>query len=443
MNAMIIDINEETLRQIHNPEFAEHAGTYVKIYQDFLDQVRQSGIEIGSRNIDEPASLLQNLPSKNITRRNDDKSLYLNWISPACEACQKAQGSVTMFISLMCNRNCYFCFNSNQNDYKRYSRYKRNFIQELEQLKQSGHKVDYLALTGGEPTLHPKELSHFFAFGRQEFPQTHMRLYTSGDFLDQTILQELARNQLDEIRFSIKLEDAASKRLKVLDKITLAQKYIPNVLVEMPVLPGSTPIMQDLLRELDKRGVRGINLLEFCYPFHNADIYRQQGFKIKHRPFRILYDYWYAGALPVAHSERDCLKLLEFAADEGLKLGVHYCSLENKNTGQIYRQNVEHQPDKIRYFSPKDFFLKSAKVYGRDVPMVKKALHKGGYYSYQYNREYRYLEFHVSQISKLQNVEVEIGISSTVAEERKDGNYLRELKLDLTYPKLFNFSTDV
>lgn len=441
---MIIDINEETLRQIHNPEFAEHASTYVKIYQDFLDQVRRSGIEIDRHTTrNEAAALVQNLASKSIVRRNDDKSLYLNWISPACEACQKAQGSVTMFISLMCNRNCYFCFNANQNDYKRYSRYKRNFIQELEQLKQSGHKVDYLALTGGEPTLHQKEMSQFFAFGRQKFPQAHMRLYTSGDFLDQTILQELARNQLDEIRFSIKLEDAANKRLKVLDTITLAQRYVPNVLVEMPVLPGSTPIMQDLLRELDKRGVHGINLLEFCYPFHNADIYRQQGFKIKPRPFRILYDYWYAGALPVAHSEQDCLKLLEFAADEGLKLGVHYCSLENKNTGQIYRQNVEHQPDKIRYFSPKDFFLKSAKVYGRDVSKVKKALHQAGYYSYQYNREYRYLEFHVSQIPKLQNVEVEIGISSTVVEKRKDGNYLRELKLDLTYPKLFNFSTDV
>ena len=44
-------------------------------------------------------------------------------------------------------------------------------------------------------------------------------------------------------------------------------------------------------------------------------------------PFPVLYDYGYAGGLPLAGSELLCLELLEYALDEGLSLGVHYLSL--------------------------------------------------------------------------------------------------------------------
>lgn len=37
---------------------------------------------------------------------------------------------------------------------------------------------------------------------------------------------------------------------------------------------------------------------------------------------------------------------MRFAAERGLKLGVHYCSLDNKNTGQIYQQNKGFLLDK-------------------------------------------------------------------------------------------------
>ncbi len=441
---MIIDINESTVKQIRNPEFAKYAGIYIKIYENFLQQVRSSGIEIDAGGKDgEIASTLERLKSKGVTVRNNQKSFFLNRISPACEACKTAEGSVTMFISLMCNRKCYFCFNPNQADYRQFARNKRNFITDLDELQHSGQRVDYLALTGGEPTLHKKEMVQFFIEGRKKFPQAHTRLYTTGDFLDQGSLNELAQTQLNEIRFSIKLEDASEKRQRVLERIALAQNYIPAVMVEMPVLPGSLEIMKGLLRDLDQLGVYGINLLEFCYPFFNANIYREKGFKIKHRPFRVLYDYWYAGALPVAQSEAECLALLEFAADEGLKLGVHYCSLENKNTGQIYRQNNRQQLERNIYFSPQDFFLKSAKVFSKDIPKVEEIFLRAGYHDYTINQEHKYLEFHVSRMNLLADFDVEIGISSSVMEKRQDGEYLRELKVDLTNPQMFDFVQDL
>lgn len=441
---MIIDLNETTLKQITNPDFAGYADIYSQIYEDFMQKVRSSGIDVTSAGQHvELESRLEGLKSQGVVVRNHGKSLFLNRISPACEACRTAEGSVTLFISLMCNRKCYFCFNPNQEDYRRFARQKRNFSVELEELSRSGSRVDYLALTGGEPTLHRKEMVQFFAQGRERFPQTHTRLYTTGDFLDQRVLEELAQTGLNEIRFSIKLEDAAEKRQRVLQRIALAQKYIPAVMVEMPVLPGSGEVMKGLLRDLDELGVYGINLLEFCYPFFNGPIYREKGFKIKNPPFRVLYDYWYAGALPVAQSEAECLALLEFAADEGLKLGVHYCSLENKNTGQIFRQNNRPEPGRNLYFSPRDFFLKSAKVFGRDISKVEEIFLREGYRDYTVNQEHKYLEFHVSQIDLLAGLEVEIGISSSVREKRRDGEYLRELKVDLTYPRMFDMQQDL
>ena len=75
----------------------------------------------------------------------------------------------------------------------------------------------------------------------------------------------------------------------------------------------------------------------------------------------------------MAGSETICLDLLEFALQKGLKLGVHYCSLENKHTGQIYQQNNGYKLPKHTYFSRKDYFIKTAKVFGEDIPSSKAA----------------------------------------------------------------------
>ena len=43
----------------------------------------------------------------------------------------------------------------------------------------------------------------------------------------------------------------------------------------------------------------------------------------------------------------------------------------------------------------------------------------------------------------LEELDIEVGISSSIMEIREDGEYLRELGVDLTYPKLFDLETDV
>ena len=80
--------------------------------------------------------------------------------------------------------------------------------------------------------------------------------------------------------------------------------------------------MRRLLDRLDQVGAFGINLLEFCYPMGAWDEFERRGFSVKNPPFPVLYDYGYAGGLPLAGSESLCLELLEYALDEGCPVGL-------------------------------------------------------------------------------------------------------------------------
>ncbi len=441
---MKVDVKEATLASIHNPALRSYAEQYVRIYQDFMDQVRQTGLEIDSG--DEQgqfAARVAALQKKGAQTRNASKSIYLKRISSACQACKTGLESDTFFISLKCHRDCFYCFNPNQEDYQYYREHTRDTVAELHALRASGARVRHLALTGGEPLLQKEETIRFFQQARQSFPGVYTRLYTCGDHIDRPTLQALKDSGMNEIRFSIRMQDLARGQRYTFEQIALAREYIPHVMVEMPVLPGTLDEMKSVLTELDRLQIFGINLLEFCFPYNNADLYRERGYKIKARPYRVLYNYLYGGGLPVAGSESVCLKLVEFALDAGLTLGVHYCSLENKHTGQLYQQNAGCPLPKTMFFSQTDYFLKSAKVFGADIAPVKSFFEKTGYKDYVLNQEHNYLEFHVSQISALRKLDIEIGLSINVFETRDGEQYLRELQVDYTTPQTFRLSADI
>lgn len=441
---MILDVTPATLAAIKNPALRMYADTYVQIYRDFMEQVKQMGVEVESEDTSvQVAERIAALRKKGAIIRNGEKSVYANRISPSCEACQIGVTSTTFFISLKCHRDCFYCFNPNQQDFEYYREHTRDTIAELDALHQSNPAIKHLALTGGEPLLFKEETYGFFEHAREQFPAAHKRLYTCGDHVDVETLEKLKAAGLDEIRFSIRMHDLAKGQTRTYDTIALAKKYIPNVMVEMPVLPNTLEEMKDVLLRLDKLGIFGINLLEFCFPLNNPEVFREKGYKIKARPFRVLYDYWYAGGLPVASSETVCLGLLEFALQRELDLGVHYCSLENKHTGQVYQQNSGHSVPKTMHFSQKDYFLKTARVFGDDIPLVQDAFNKSGQREYQVNSQQGYLEFHVDRIKSLSKLEIEIAISSNVVEKRGDEFVLRELKVDVTTPQIFRLSKDI
>ncbi len=441
---MNLDVTRETLPQIKDPALRLYAEKYVQIFADFMRQVESMGVEIAAQD-DGPQvrERIEALRRRGAIVRNDGKSILTNRLSPSCQACQTGTTSQTFFISLKCHRDCFYCFNPNQEEYEYFREHTRDVVAELDELHAASPRINHLALTGGEPLLHKAETYRFFSHAGTRFPNAFTRLYTSGDHIDRETLENLKAAGLDEIRFSIRMHDLAKGHTHTYDNIALAREYIPNVMVEMPVLPGTLEEMKAVLLRLEELHIFGINLLELCFPLHNPEAFREKGYKIKPRPFRVLYDYWYAGGLPVAGSETVCLELVEFALEQGLQLGVHYCSLENKHTGQIYRQNSQQTRLPNLYFSQRDYFLKSAKVFGEAIAPVRQVLEKAGYIGAQLNHEQGYLEFHVSQIKALKKLDVEIGISSNVIEVRGKDQVVRELKVDVTTPQTFRLSTDI
>uniref|UniRef100_UPI003A903713 radical SAM protein n=1 Tax=Ellagibacter isourolithinifaciens TaxID=2137581 RepID=UPI003A903713 len=242
---------------------------------------------------------------------NGDGSLWRGWISPACLACRTGERTATFFIDLRCTRHCYFCFNPNQDHYEYFLSHRRDIVAELNAAHDAGAQFDCLAITGGEPLLHKEQVVAFIERARELYPAAHLRLYTCGDLLDDACLGQLAQAGLDEVRFSVKPEDIASADAPVFERMAAAVSSLPHVMVEMPVIPGTLATMKPLLSRLDAMGVRGINLLEFCFPLCNADEFRARGFELRKHPFNYLYDYWYGGGVPVAGSETEALALLE------------------------------------------------------------------------------------------------------------------------------------
>lgn len=447
---MVEDVTEEAIGALRNDAFRAYALTYAEIERDFREAVKAYGLDFA----DESEGVTQGqlarrvgtLARRGVHVENDRKSIHLNWISQACLTCRKGVGSETFLASTQCPRNCYFCFNPNQRDYEYYLTHVHDLAGELRERREAGVRYRDLALTGGEPLLHVEETVAFFKLAREFYPQAYTRLYTSGAPFDEALLGRLQEAGLSEIRFSVKLDEPPEAVGATLERMAMCVGRIPSVMVEMPVMPDQVLQMKDLLVRLDALGIQGINLLELCFPLHNAHQFARRGYRLKARPYRVLYDYFYAGGLPIDGSEAACVELLEFAADEGLKMGVHYCSLENKFTGQVYQQNTyidAAQPWHV--MSGRDYFLKSAKVFGADMTPVETALRSVGEQRMQRNDEYRYLEFPLSALTHLTSIapNVEVAVSLSIAEQREEGPVLRELAVQKTTPATFDPASDV
>lgn len=375
------------------------------------------------------------LASRGIVLQNDAKSAYHRWISLACLACRTGERTESFITSMQCPHNCFFCFNPNQPNYEYYKTHVNPLVDDLRRRHDEGTIYDCLAVTGGEPLLHLDETLEFLKLARSLYPDAHLRLYTSGHGFDEGVARRLVDAGLDEIRFSIKLEEGPELLDATYGALETAVGLIDSVMVEMPVFPDKLEFMKELLVRLDDLGVRGINLLELGFPFHNAEEFARRGYLLKPRPYRVLYGYWYGGGLPIAGSEEVALDLLDFAVNRELSLGVHYCSLENRLTSQVFRQNAaaaELFP--LRTFSQRDFFLKSVKVFGEAIAVVEKKLAELGL-DEQCDRldgDAGFLELPLAIAARIapQLPPIAWGISFAIAEEDDDYFALKELRLD-------------
>ena len=364
-----------------NEALARARAEYAAVEERYVRALEEKGLKFAPRGEGEHrrAELRRQLRERGVTFRNGGASLSVGWLSPACVECTGARGSETFSTTFRCHRDCYFCFNRNQADYELFFEQGCPWEEGLQRAAQTYDDLACIGLTGGEPLLNLEDSLAFLARATELFPNAHKRMYTSGDLLTEEAAERLRDAGLDEMRFSVKDDDTEVQQQRVLDAMALAKRYIPHVMVEMPVIPGSEDAMKALMERFQAIGIDGMNLLEFCFPFCHWEEFEKRGFTLRNPPFEVMYDYGYSGGLAVAGSEELILKLMAWAIDAGINFGMHYCSLENKHRSEIRQKNERARgAHPALSFDEEDFFLKAAKVFGADVAPVRAALDELG-----------------------------------------------------------------
>ena len=132
---------------------------YASIEADFLDQLAAWGIRVGARDAVSAAErrAKERLRALGARFRNGDASIVCGALSSACVACTGGRGSKTFFLSLACNRSCYFCFNANQAGYEEHLRLNEAWRDDVDAFAATCGEVTHVGLTGGEPLLHADE----------------------------------------------------------------------------------------------------------------------------------------------------------------------------------------------------------------------------------------------------------------------------------------------
>ncbi|OUO91721.1 hypothetical protein B5F40_02465 [Gordonibacter sp. An230] len=423
-----------------NPAARSALELYEGIEADHLRALEGTGVTFAARDdVREGARVLvERLRAMGARVRNGGASVAIGRLSPGCLACTGSCASRTFALSNNCHRDCFFCFNPNQEGFAYYCEHPFPWRDQLDDLAAGGESPACLALSGGEPLLYPDEACAFFSRARALFPATHLRMYTSGDLLDADLAARLRSCGLDEVRFSVKQDDPPHMLDTVLANMGSAKRAGLAVMVEMPPIPGTEEQMREVLRRIDAAGAQGINLLEFAYPMWNWEVFEALGLVLRNPPYRVAYDYEYAGSLAVDGSEELCLGLMLWAREQGLGLSMHYCSLENKHRAQIRTINEPHAGiSACHAFDYGDFFLKAGVVFGADRAPVREALGALGCADFIEDDEADATSFHPRWLSAASRVRVRDGrpvrtcVSTNVVVEVEEGYALRELKVEL------------
>ncbi len=430
----------ESLAFRENPALDKALGLYRSIEDDYVRSIEATGVKFALR--DEKRAEAQDLRARlekaGARIRNGGASVSVGFLSRGCVACTGSCVSCTFAISNNCHRDCFFCFNPNEKDFAYYCEHQFPWREKLEGLAREGSTPVCLALSGGEPMLYPDEACAYFECARNLFPGVHTRLYTSGDLLNAALLDRLRDSGLDEIRFSVKQSDEPEGQEKLFAIMELALERIPTVMVEMPPIPGTEASMRTLLKRLDALGVHGINLLEFAYAMWNWEVFDSLGLTLRNPPNRVCYDYTYAGSLAVQDSEELCLRLMLWAVEEGLTLGMHYCSLENKHRAQVRNIDEPYADLDARYaFDYGDYFLKTGMVFGPDRAPVRAALRALGCTDFLEDKVGDSTSFHPRWLPQAAHVRFADGsavrpcVSTNVVALHGGKPSLRELKVEL------------
>ncbi|AEH06200.1 radical SAM protein [Methanothermococcus okinawensis] len=259
-----------------------------------------------------------------------------------CQYCIRGE-KLVLFITGLCGENCFYCpvsENRKEKDIIYANERKINSVEEaINEAHLCGSKG--VGITGGNPLLKIERTCEYIGALKNEFNSNfHTHLYTTPTHLDEDKLKMLKNAGLDEIRlhptkfFNIygkkdfDSEDFKTYMDDFLNKLKLCMKYIKDVGVEIPVIPNMEEEIIYLAEELNRIGVKFLNINELEYSETNYN-------NLKHRGFKEKNDY----ASEILGSEETAKKVIDYfkekkkvetEKDESntinkFNLIIHYC----------------------------------------------------------------------------------------------------------------------
>ena len=132
--------------------------------------------------------------------KNKDGSLY-NYLSKGCLYCKNGSKMV-LFITGLCNHNCFYCPISNEKKNKDITYANEKIINNKKDILLVAKEMDAegTGITGGEPLLKIKKVIQYIKLLKKNFGEKHhIHLYTSIP-VSKNILLKFSKIKLDEIR---------------------------------------------------------------------------------------------------------------------------------------------------------------------------------------------------------------------------------------------------
>ncbi|MFW5821446.1 MAG: radical SAM protein [Bacteroidota bacterium] len=246
----------------------------------------------------------------------DTKPFY-NHLSRGCEICGAGKWSC-LFITGKCNANCFYCPSSQLKDEPPSTQSltfpdPRDYAAYINRIGFKG-----VSFSGGEPLLFfDRTLRYLEEIRRKCSPDLYIWMYTNGILADQEKLKKLARRGLNEVRFDIGATAFSLDRLKI------AKNIIPAVTIEIPAIPEEKEKIIRLLPEMEKAGVKNLNLHQMRLTHHNAA-------RLLKRKYTLLP----AEKPVVVESELTALEIMNYAKNHDINIGINYCSFFFKNRFQ-------------------------------------------------------------------------------------------------------------
>ena len=266
-----------------------------------------------------------------------EKNLLKNidTLPEGCKYCIKGE-KLVLFITGECDENCFYCPISEKRKGKDeiYANEKKisNLIECVNEVGLCDSKG--VGITGGNPLLKIDRTCEYLKYLKNKFGDSfHSHLYTSPTYINEDNLKKLKDANLDEIRihptkyFNLKLDDNEKKKYieYLKNRLKLAMKYIKDVGVEIPAIPNYEDEIIYLAEELNKIGVKFLNLNELEYSETNYKNLIDKGFYPKN-------DY----SSSIKDSEETALKVVNYFKNKpNFKMIIHYCPSSLKDSIQM------------------------------------------------------------------------------------------------------------